>query len=552
MALSRILVHTIACFAAIGGFLFGYDIGVISGVLTMEYFKARFPSSPAVTGAIVSSLMAGCSVGALFSAFIADRIGRRVSIAFCSMLFIIGSALQGNAESFSQLYAGRVVAGLAVGALSMIVPLYQSEIAPKDLRGRLISLQQLAITVGIAVSFWINYFTQKLNDDRQWQIPLLIQCVPAAILTVGTMFLPYSPRWLVDQNRDIDALRVLNILRDTKEEARLEYEEIKQNVQFEQTFASKGYFELFSKGPENIRKRLLVGIAIQVFSQLTGINSIMYYAPEMFRNIGLQETSASLLATAINGIINVVFTIPAVLFVDRWGRRATLITGAVMMCLSMSIMGLLLGVYSKLEYSPQEDRNIVITTVTSVKLTILISLYFFVANFAYSWGPGCWIYPAEIYPLRIRAKANSITTASNWITNWVIGQMVPIILNATTWGLYAVFALSCAVMGLVVHFFVPETKGKSLEEMDLVFGGELKNNELGLHHPKTAAATLQQVQHNLAPFYLRDVLDRMVRDGSDLEQGGDPLRAERRMRRAKLKKKPQPVQNLRSTLSDMY
>lgn len=467
-------VYLCAAFSAVGGLLFGYDIGVISGVLTMPYFREKFPSGPAKEGSIVSSFLAGCFAGALISGYSADKLGRRLSILIGSLTFTVGGILQATSETFAQLYAGRVVSGISIGILSMMVPLYQSEISPKEIRGRLVSLQQWSITIGIAVSFWIDYATGKLDSPQQWRIPLWLQCAPALILASGIMFLPPSPRWLMDRDRDDEALTVLAKLRsngDTSDpEAISEYNEIKSNVQFERENAAKSYLELLKVGPENIRRRILLGVFIQIFQQLTGINAIMYYAPQIFTNAGLASNSSKLLATGVNGIINMLSTIPAILWIDRWGRRPTLISGGIMMALCMITIGSVLGVHGTKYYDNDLGKNFVKLDSNASSYSIIALIYLFVASFAYSWGPCGWIYPAEIYPLRIRGKALSITTAANWLFNFIVGQVTPSLLNSITWGTYVMFGSYCIIMSVSIFLFFPETKGKSLEEMDQLFG----------------------------------------------------------------------------------
>ncbi|CAG8496769.1 9192_t:CDS:10 [Acaulospora morrowiae] len=480
-------VYLCASFSAFGGLLFGYDLGVISGVLTMPYFREKFPSGPAKEGSIVSSFLAGCFVGALFSGYSADKLGRRMSILVGSLTFIVGGILQATSESFAQLYIGRVISGTSIGILSTVVPMYQSEISPKEIRGRLVSLQQWSITIGIAVAFWIDYATGEINSPQQWRIPLWVQCVPAAVLALGIVFLPRSPRWLLDYDRNDEALTVLSKLRangDKNDPAVIsEYNEIKDNIRFERENASKGYAELLKRGPENIRRRIFLGIFIQIFQQLTGINAIMYYAPQIFTNAGLTSNSSKLLATGVNGIVNVLATIPEILWIDRWGRRPTMISGGLLMALCMTTIGSVLAVHGTKYYDNELGKNFVRLDSNASSYSIIAFIYLFVASFAYSWGPCGWIYPAEIYPLRIRGKALSITTAANWLLNLVVGQVTPTLLDSITWGTYIIFGSFCLIMTVSIFLFYPETKGKSLEEMDMIFGSISTRSSL---EPSTA------------------------------------------------------------------
>ncbi|CAI2164591.1 11309_t:CDS:10 [Funneliformis geosporum] len=455
--MSKFYVYLCAALSAIGGLLFGYDIGVISGILTMKHFREEFPTGPVKEGTIVSSLLAGCFFGALISGYFADKIGRRFSILGGSLVFIVGSILQATATTFVQLYFGRIIAGLSIG---------------------------------IAISFWIDYFTEKIDSPAQWRIPLWIQIVPALILAVGTIFLPFSPRWLMDHDREEEAIVVLANLRAGGDKSAAivqeEYLEIKDNVRFEREFAAKNYFELVKRGPENIRKRMLLGVFIQIFQQLTGINAIMYYAPLIFHNAGITSNSSSLLATGINGLVNMLSTIPAILWIDRWGRRPTLISGGTFMGISMLIVGCILAINGTKYYDTELDKNFVQLKNTSSSYAIIVFIYIFVASFAYSWGPTGWIYPAEIYPLRIRGKAMSVTTASNWLFNFVIGQIVPYLLDST----YIIFGVFGIIMAVSVLIFYPETKGKSLEEMDGLFG-KTHPRSINQHRPPSSLGDLE-------------------------------------------------------------
>jgi sugar porter (SP) family MFS transporter len=357
----------------------------------------------------------------------------------------------------------------------MAVPLYLSELAPKEIRGRLISLQQLMITIGIMVAFWVGAGTNYLDTDAAWRIPLGIQIVPALILGVGAIFLPFSPRWLVNRGRNEEALAVLARLHSQgdKTDPRVvtEYEEIIAQVEHERAVSVSSYVELL-KG--TVRRRLILGILIQVFQQFTGINSIMYYAPTIFKQAGVGENSAALIASGVNGVLNVLATIPPILFLDRLGRRVVLISGALLMGSAMLLCGIVMGATAhvfKDEVTGQMEVDM--SGNRSASYFCIVMVYFFVAGFAYSWGPCGWVYPAEIYPLSIRAKGTSITTAANWLMNFIISLFVPIMLTTITWGTYIFFGCCCAVMAVCVYLFYPETKGRSLEEMDVVFSGRV-------------------------------------------------------------------------------
>ncbi|KAJ1653238.1 hypothetical protein IWQ61_006598 [Dispira simplex] len=471
--MGRFQVYLAASVAAIGGFMFGYDTGVISGILDMPNFKSYYEYPTALQrGTIVSMLTLGCFVGSLLSGYSADKLGRKWSIVTASAVFILGAALQTGSINTTMLIFGRIIAGLGIGVLSMCVPVFQSEIAPPGIRGRLVSLQQFAITIGIAVSFWIDYGCEKIGPDTTatWRIPLGVQLAPAALLIVGIIFMPFSPRWLLDNDKDEQAIRVLARLRsngDTSDPAVIEeFNEIKSEVQFERENSVRSYWQVLRKP---IRRRLMLGIIIQIFQQLTGINVIMYYAPTIFRQAGLSDVSAPLLATGINGVVNVLATIPAIMFVDRWGRRKTLLSGSAVMGISYVIIGCIIATKGTKVIAEDGAVSVTMDNLAASYATIVF-VYIFVAGFAYSWGPIGWIYPSEIFPLHVRAKATSISTAANWLFNFAIGQIAPILLDEITWGLYIIFACFSAIAIVLVYFLFPETKGRTLEEMDEVFG----------------------------------------------------------------------------------
>ncbi|CAF1304379.1 unnamed protein product [Adineta ricciae] len=472
-------VYLTGCFAAIGGLLFGYDTGVISGVLTMSDFLlafggaagvARGSLTSTVSGSIVGIMLVGCFFGALIAGPSGDRLSRKYSIVLFSVVFIISALLQTGSSNLFMLLLSRLVAGISVGALSMLVPVYQSEIATKKIRGRLVSLQQWAITIGIAVSFWINYGTDiyYFGSSAAWRIPLALQIVPALILAVGILFFPFSPRWLMTQGRDDEALVVLTKIRSTTAVNVLdEYNDIKNEINLEREESVQSYSQ-FLYPP--LRRRLGLGVSIQVLQQLTGINSIMYYAPEIFKQAGLNDQRASLLATGINGVVIVLATIPAILYIDKLGRRFVLISGACLMALSMLIIGGTMGTYGSTHFNETTRAVEVIIPNRNASFVIIVFVYVFVASFAYSWGPTAWVYCTEIFPLSMRSKGTSLTTAANWLTNCIVSFLVPAMLESLTYRTYLVFGFLCVAMGIIIYLFYPETKGKSLEDMDLVFG----------------------------------------------------------------------------------
>ncbi|KAI9270655.1 general substrate transporter [Phascolomyces articulosus] len=477
--ISNPFVFATALFASIGGITFGYDQGVISGVQEMETFVERFPMNSTENGFVVAILELGAWAGAWLSAYPADRFSRKYTIVIACVVFLLGSSFQGGAQNLDYLMAGRFICGLSVGSLSMIVPMYQSEIAPPEVRGSLVSLQQLAITFGILIAFWINFGCQYISGEAQWRVPLCLQLVLGIFLGVGILFFPFSPRWLMSKGREEEALKVLSKLRrhpidhpDIQEEWR----EIKISVEFDKELERHqypqyqgggtknsmmiglmGYRDLFRPG---MFRRVAIGSVLMFFQQFCGTNSLIYYAPRIFQSLGLSGQTISLLATGVVGIINFVATWPTVMFLDVMGRKVTLMVASVFMTLCMIIIAVISALYQD-NWEGNEAKGWGCVAMT----------YVFIANFAFAWGPIGWVIPAEIFPLRARAKAMSITTSSNWMNNFIIAQITPILLEKIGYGTYVFFACFCFLSFFFVLFFVPETKGRSLEEMDELFGG---------------------------------------------------------------------------------
>ncbi|KAJ2723134.1 hypothetical protein GGI07_002837 [Coemansia sp. Benny D115] len=465
--------YMVGAVSAMGGFLFGYDTGVMSSVLEMKHWKNYF-NNPQGTGVgvIISLLTAGCFVGSLCAGWLADKFSRKRSIMAACVVFCLGAAIQCGARNRGMLIVGRFIAGLGVGVLSMTVPVFQSEIAPSHIRGRLVSLQQWAITWGLLISFWIDYGCHFIDSDASWRIPIGIQIVPAIILFVSMIFMPYSPRWLADKDRNEEAHTVLARLRaggdKNDPEVLQEFEEIKEAVRVERETAVRSYVELL-RFP--IRRRVVLGVVIQALQQLTGINVIMYLAPSIFKQSGLSGDNASLLAQGVNGVVNMLATIPAILWIDRWGRRKTLMFGSLGCGLTYFIQAVATGATQRKTWD--DDGSLNLNLPTGPSYLVIVMIYLFVISFAISWGPIGWIYPSEIFPMHIRSKANSITTASNWLFNFVIGLVAPILLKKITWGLDLIFALFMFAAVGIIYLFYPETKGRSLEEMEVIFSGSI-------------------------------------------------------------------------------
>ncbi|CAO3645731.1 unnamed protein product [Mucor hiemalis] len=366
--------------------------------------------------------------------------------------------------------AGRFFGGAGIGACSMLVPMYIAEIAPRKLRGRLGTLWQFLIVLGIMISYWIDFACLRHIpvSNTQWRVPLAIQLAPGAILCVGMAFLPESLRWLALKGRDEDVRKNLIKLRDLPEdhpEINEELEEIKIAAEFERESKSGKWTELFQRS--NLH-RLFIGVMLQIFQQWTGTNAINYYAPEIFKSIGLDSNETDILATGVYGVVKVVFVIISFFMVDtKLGRRRTLMIGSVIMMIAFYILGgMILGI--------QKDNGGKIVAAAGAKVgakgyVAMIMIYIFAVGYEFSWGPVVWVVCSEIYPTRIRAMSLSITTAFNWAMNATIAKVTPIMIANITYGTYFFFGSMAVIMGAFAFFFLPETRGRSLEEMDELF-----------------------------------------------------------------------------------
>ncbi|KAH0312934.1 putative MFS monosaccharide transporter, partial [Aureobasidium melanogenum] len=484
----------IAFFASLGGFVYGYNQGMFAQVLTMNSFiratNGYAKGTGTAQGLLTSILELGAWVGTLFNGYLADAVGRRWCALIACCVFTIGVIVQACTVNKDYVLAGRFVTGLGVGSLSMVVPLYNAELSPPEIRGSLVAVQQLAITFGIMISFWIGYGTNFIGgtgdsqSNAAWLIPICIQILPALILGAGmTMFMPESPRHLMNVGREEEALTTLARLRNKTTEdlgVRVEYLEIKALRDFEVETARKKYpqyqdgsrksnfligFHDYASLITNpsLRRRTITACLTMTFQQWNGINAINYYAPFIFQNFGFTGNTTSLLATGVVGVIEFLLTIPAVLYVDKFGRKSILLAGAIGMATCHFIVAGLIG-----SYEGSWGSHLAAGWVCIV--FVLTSQTIFIGNFAYSWGPVSWIVVSEVFPLSMRAKGVSLGGSANWLNNFAVGLSTSPFIEASQFGAFIFFGCITVVAALWVFFFLPETKGLTLEEMDELFG----------------------------------------------------------------------------------
>lgn len=445
----RKFVNTAAAITATGGLLFGYDTGVISGALL--FIRQDFaPLSPFMEGIIVSFLLVGAVIGAVSGGPISDRFGRRPTVLLAAIIFGIGALAVAFSPGVAFLVFGRLLLGLGVGLASMIVPLYIAEIAPADRRGALVSLNQLMITIGILLSYIVGVIFAPVEG---WRYMFGIAIIPAIILGVGMFRLPESPRWLYNNGNIETAREVLGRSR-SEQEIDLEFKEMEEIKNQERNRERVSYRELLEP---YVRPMLIIGIGLAVFQQITGINTVIYYAPTILQGVGFSEGGA-IAATALGvGVVNVGFTVLAVYLIDRVGRRPLLIVGLIGMVVSLALLGFVFATGGS-------------SGATGVLATACLGLY--IASFAISLGPVFWLMISEIYPLRIRGTAMSVASLANWGSNFLVALSFPIILAGFGGaGAFWLFAVLGIVAWVFVFLRVPETKGRTLEQIEASFRG---------------------------------------------------------------------------------
>lgn len=449
---SKQLLYFTSIFVSLGVFLFGYDQGVMSGVITGVYFKDYFDQpSRSLIGTMVSVLEIGALVSSLVVGRLGDILGRRRTILWGAVIFVIGGTFQTLAPTMTYMIIGRVISGLGVGMLSTIVPVYQSEISPPHNRGKLACIEFTGNIVGYCASVWVDYFCSFIEGDLSWRLPLFIQCLMGALLVAGSLVIVETPRWLINHDRDTEGMHVLSRLYGDGtgecQVARAQFQEIKETVLLHRMEGKHSYAYMWRR----YRKRVLIAMSSQAFAQLDGINVISYYAPLVFEQAGWVGRSA-ILMTGINGIIYVLSTIPPWYLVDRWGRRKILISGGIVMAISLTMISYFMFLQ-----------------VSSTPSFVVLFVIVYNAFFGYSWGPIPWLYPPEILPLSIRAKGASLSTASNWAFNFLVGLVTPVLQSSMGWSMYLLPAFFSLCSVILVYFVYPETKGVTLEEMDSIF-----------------------------------------------------------------------------------
>ena len=456
-------VSLLSAVAALGGFLFGYDSGVING--TVGALQKAFNADNVGSGFNVASMLLGCAAGAFLAGRIADRFGRRAALFAAAILFGISSWGSGIATGSFEFVVYRLIGGFAVGGASVICPAYISEIAPAAYRGRLATLQQMAIVLGLFFAFLMNYLIALGAGGasepfwfgfQAWQWMFWMELAPVALFFVGLFFIPESPRYLVAVGRTGQAEAVLAGLSDPIEAA-AKVEEIRATIDTNHRPTLKDLFDQTSK---RLHPIVWVGIAIAALQQLVGINVVFYYGEVLWRAAGFSEANA-LLINVIGGIINVSATVAAILLIDKVGRKPLLLIGSIGMAI---FLGILAVVFGTAEVGP--DGNLVLGAAAG--RIALVSANLYIVCFGISWGPVMWVLLGEMFPNRIRGAALSLAGLSQWGTNFLVTMTFPILLGTIgLGGAYSLYAIFAAISGFCAWKFVRETKGRSLEQMEL-------------------------------------------------------------------------------------
>lgn len=442
----------IAFSAALGGLLFGYDTAVISGAIgnLTEYFQL----TPIETGWAISSALVGCLVGAFFSDYLSDTFGRKVTMLITAVLFILNSVGTALPISFSMFVLFRIVGGIGVGIASMVVPMYIAEIAPPKRRGALVGNYQLAIVIGIVVVYFVNYFIALQGDanwnlNTGWRWMFGSELIPSLLFLFFIFLIPESPRWLFQKGETNKAVAVLQKLNTAEEVAQVQSE-------IENSMHQEDKNQWKHLGNPMYKKALFVGIGLSVLQQLTGINAILYYAPEIFKSLG-SSTDVSLLETSILGVVNLIFTLLAIKLVDKMGRKPLLFIGSLGMTVALAAVGLFIYF-------------------DALGNWVLPFLLLFMASFSISWGPIVWVLLSEIFPNKIRSLALAISVFIQWVANFMVTQIFPSLvenqwLNDHFNGAFPfyLFSVICLFSLLFVWKKVPETKNKTLEQMDTLW-----------------------------------------------------------------------------------
>ena len=457
---SVLYVLFISSVAAIGGFLFGFDSGVING--TVSALGNAFNSNDISTGFNVASVLLGCALGALMAGPISDRFGRKSIMIVTAIVFALSAFGSGISDSSAEFIFYRLLGGLGIGAASVLAPAYISEVAPAALRGRLATLQQLAIVLGLFAAFLSNYIIASeaggaqaiyMLDFAAWRWMFWVELIPSVLFLVGVIFIPESPRYLVAQGQTEKARAIFKRINNGVENEQIE--EVKKSLKGDK---KPGIADLFIDGQKKIHPIIWVGIALSVFQQFVGINVVFYYGAELWQAAGFDE-SQSLFINVLTGTTNIVSTFIAIALVDKVGRKPLLLVGSVGMFISLGALTFIFGTSGF-----DEAGKLALTEDMGTFALIMANL--FVVFFGMSWGPIVWVLLGEIFNNRIRGAALAVAASAQWLANFAITMTFPILLGSVGLaGAYGLYAVSAFISIFFVIKYIKETRGMRLEQM---------------------------------------------------------------------------------------
>jgi sugar porter (SP) family MFS transporter len=430
--------------AALSGVLFGYDTGVISGAIL--FVRQRFHLGSVGTEVVTSAVVFGAIIGAALGGMLSSRLGRRRSIVAAAAVFTAGAIVTGLAPSVTVILVGRFIVGVTIGVMSLVGPMYIAEVAPAAKRGGLVSINQLAVTIGIVASYLVDY---ALASSQGWRLMFLLAVIPGATLVIGMWRMPCSPRWLAMAGHEDAARADLQKIRGTQNVG-AELTEMKASLR-----TAKGASLRDLLAP-NVRRALVIGIGLALLQQITGVNTVIYYAPLIFKMAGIAGASASILATVGLGCVNVLFTLFSIFLVDRLGRRPLLL---------ISLAGMVLGL-AVLAITLRHAKG------GSASAGPIVGLVAYIASFAIGLGPVFWLLISEIYPMRVRGTAMSLASVANWGANFAVALVFLSLTKALgPSGTFAAFGGVGIAAWLFIYFLVPETKNMTLEQIERDLGG---------------------------------------------------------------------------------
>ncbi|KAH1553212.1 hypothetical protein KXX57_007009 [Aspergillus fumigatus] len=469
-----------AFLASMGGFSMGYDMGVISIINSMDKFHATYPRAESAFGKgfMTGMLLLGAFVGCIFMPYLADRISRKWALTAMVIVFNFGAILQTAATNYDMLVAGRFIGGIGVGTLAMGAPLYISEVSPPHMRGTLLVLESISITLGVVVAFYITYGTRHMATEACFRLPFGLQMVTATILGAGIHFFPYSPRWLALVNRQDDCMSSLCKLRgltSSDERVQLEYQQIIAEINFQRAVLAKkhpgasgtklevlSWMDLFTR---KLWKRTAVGVGVAFFQQLSGINAFIYYAPTLFESLG-QTAETSLILSGVFNVLQLIAAIVCFLVIEKVGRRPLAIFGGFGTAVAYIIIAVLSGLYSTSWASH-----------SAAGWGCVAMAFIFILIYGVTYSPLGWALPSEVFSTTSRSKGVALATCTIWLSDFIVGVVTPSMLADIGYRTYIFFAVMCSLAGIWAFFLVPETGGKSLEEIDELFGDSSAREE---------------------------------------------------------------------------